>query len=78
MYKVLMTGKTYRTISELNDCEMRELKREYLNNHLMEVEDRWATSEEECNIDRYVSDSDMFEHYKDMLFTDEDFWCNIN
>lgn len=78
MYEVLSTGKVYKTISDLNDCEMKELKREYLNNHLMEVENRWATSEEECNIDRYVSDGDMFEHYKNTLFTNEDFWCNIS
>ena len=78
MYEVLSTGKIYKTISELTDCEMKELKRDYFNSHLMEVEDRWATSEEECDIDRYVSDSEMFEHYRNILFADEDFWCNIS
>lgn len=78
MYETLTDGKVYKTVSELNECELRELKRDYLNEHLMEVEDRWATIEEECDVDRYVSDKDIYGYYCATLFTDEDFWCNIS
>lgn len=67
----------YRTVTELNDTELRELKRNYLDMHLMEVEGRCISTKEECDIDKYITDKEIFEYYSATHFINDDFWCNI-
>jgi len=61
------------TVSELSRMQLFELKQNYLNNHLLEVEDRSASYNELANADEIVDDEIIFENYSSVLFSDDDF-----
>lgn len=61
------------TINELNKDELIELKQHYYcekNNNV--------SYSELVDIDKLVSNNEIFEFYKNTEFTEEDFFCNSN
>lgn len=65
-----------KKVTELNKEELQELKVKYLDNYLMENEDRNISYDEMASIDEYVSDEEIFDEYRDYSFTEEDFDYN--
>jgi len=65
-----------KVVQDLSKEEMLELKQNYLDNHLLEVEDRTASYGELADADEIVSDNIIFDTYEGTVFTDDDFFCN--
>lgn len=65
-----------KTVSHLSKDEMTELKQRYLDNHLLETEDRTASYGELSCADDIVPDSLIAEAYGHYVFTENDFFCN--
>lgn len=66
-----------RTVHELNQNELEELRSRWFHQHLddgslHEVLDKETTEEEEVPMDVVKS------YYEDTYFVEEDFWCNVN
>lgn len=62
----------YKTVLDLSYEELEELKESYF----------WDPDSDEVLGDKITSphdipDSLMFEHYKGVMFTEEDFFCNL-
>lgn len=66
-----------KTVRDLNWGELLELKERYLDSYLAEVEGRGASDYELADVDRIVSDEDVFRYYEDVVFEEEDFACNL-
>lgn len=64
-----------KTVSELSREQMIELKQNYLDQHLLEVEDRGISYDELANADNIVSDDMIFQTYDSFIFSDDDFCC---
>ena len=62
------------TVSELVPSQMLQLKQRYLDEHLLEVEDRTASYNELVNADEIVPDEIILEDYKDYTFVEDDFF----
>ena len=56
---------------------MIELKQRYLNNHLLEVEDRSACYGELADANEIVSDDDIYDNYGGFNFSEDDFFYSI-
>jgi hypothetical protein len=65
-----------KTVYDLSPDEMQELKARYLDEHLLEVEDRTASYGELANAADIVPDGIIFEAYAGIMFVDDDFFCN--
>lgn len=63
------------TVRELNREQLIELKESFLDNYLMEVEDRTASYGELANADSIVSDDEVFRYYEGVDFVPDDFCC---
>lgn len=62
------------SVKELNREQLEQLKIQYLDNLLMEEEDRNISYGEIVSIDDIISDKLIFDLYGDIMFTDEDFF----
>ena len=62
------------SVKELNREQLEQLKIQYLDNLLMEEEDRNISYGEMVNINDIVSDELIFDLYGHIMFTDEDFF----
>lgn len=62
----------YRTVKELTDEEIRELKERYYIDQVYNM----PTHGELVQIDYLVPREEVEEFYKDVMFTEEDFFCN--
>lgn len=62
------------SVKELNREQLEQLKVQYLDNLLMEEEDRNISYGEMVNINDIVSDKLIFDLYGHIIFTDEDFF----
>ena len=61
------------TVYELNKNELMELKQNYyFKSHSV------CTFGELASIDSLVTDKEVFEEYRNVTFTKEDFFCNSN
>ena len=67
-----MASNTYRTVHELNEDELNELKDAYFD-QLQYTEDA-DTFESADDIPNEI----IFDHYEDIGFVKEDFFCNTN
>ena len=65
-----------KTVYDLTPEEMQELKARYLDNHLLEVENRTASYGELANAADIVPDEIIFDTYGHYTFSDDDFFCN--
>lgn len=63
------------TICELSTEQMTELKQTYLDNHLLETENRTASYNELANANELVPDWIIFDAYQGTYFTNDDFCC---
>lgn len=61
------------SVYELTHEQMVTLKQRYLDNHLMEVENRTASYGELAMADTIVSDDDIYNNYGGYSFVEEDF-----
>ena len=66
-----------KTVYDLTPEEMEELKARYLDNHLLEMEDRSASYGELANAAETVPDRIIFDTYGLYVFSDDDFFCNV-
>ena len=72
------------TVSELNREQLHELKQAYYSElvnegtfaEVMGVDIDEPSYEMITNIDGYVSDEFIYEHYDGCGFTEDDFWCH--
>lgn len=67
--------KKERTVKELTNDELNELKEGYAC--LMNEEDEEGTSYGELIESHNISNEIIFEYYEGMTFVEEDFFCNI-
>ena len=60
------------TIFELNKDELNQLKSDYFWNEETQdiLEDCYSCPED-------IPDDIIYNHYKDVMFIKEDFWCNL-
>ncbi len=65
-----MSGKY---LWDLSDEQLNELKRHYMDQHYLEVEDRLATDEELKNAENVVSYELLMQAYDGCIFFDSDF-----
>jgi len=63
------------TVRELNRDQLIELKQTYIDNYLMENENRNASYGELIWADELVDDDTVFENFGMYDFVDEDFFC---
>ena len=63
-----------RTIAELNKEELNELRVEYLAHKQGDS----ISYEQMYNIENYVSNQELFNEYNHYVFSEEDFFCNVN
>lgn len=71
------------TVSELNRGHLHELKQVYCSElvnkgtfaEVMGVDIDEPSYEMITNIDGYISDEFIKEHYDGCMFTEDDFWC---
>lgn len=68
--------KDYKHVTELTDAEIKELKENYLCEHMWEVQNREPTMEEIVNVESYVTDDMIYEFYSCTTFSYDDFFCN--
>ena len=61
------------SVYELNRDQMVTLKQRYLDNHLIEVENRTASWGELAMADSIISDDDIYNNYGCYDFVEEDF-----
>jgi hypothetical protein len=64
---------TYRTVQDLNEDELDELRESYY----YELDDEGEDEILEC-INDYsdITDEFLFEHYEGVMFSEDDFCCN--
>lgn len=67
-----------KTVTDLTRDELTELKGFYLTELVNEGEIEEPSWWDLANIDEIVSDEIVFEYYHDILFTEDDFFCNMN
>ena len=73
------------TVKELNRDQLHELKQVYYSElvnegtfaEVMGVNINEPSYEMIANIDEYVSDEFIYEHYDGYSFTEDDFFCNV-
>lgn len=63
-------------VQDLKRGQLRELKVHYLDDLLMEKENRNISYGEICDIDDIITDEEVFEEYNDIFFVEDDF-CTI-
>ena len=66
-----------KTVTDLTRKELIELKEFYLAELVNEGEIEEPSMWDLANIDEIVSDGTVFEYYHDILFTEDDFFCNL-
>lgn len=71
-----MRNQYHRTVSELTQEELAELKRDYYTEYLNENEGREPSLDELANIDDIIDDAYIMNLYSHLTFVDEDFFCN--
>ncbi len=65
----------YGSVRELSADELTELKQSYYCNELHE--DEGVSLGELLMINDLVTDEEVFDRYKDTVFVEEDFFCNL-
>ena len=65
-------------VSELSREQLLELKQNYLDEHLIEVEGRTASMNELANADEIIGDDIIYDAYGNTDFVDDDFFCTAN
>lgn len=63
------------SVWELNEDQLKILKGNYLDQHLMEVEGRNASYGELADADEIVSDEEIYNAYGCVDFSEDDFLC---
>ena len=61
-----------RRVTQLTRAELTELKRAYLS----ETNRKATIKELFSQADEIISDEEIFNHHKNSLFCDDDFFCN--
>lgn len=69
-----MKNNEYITIENLTNEQKEQLKINYLDEKLMETENRNISYGEMANINDLVSDEEIIEAYGHISFVKEDFW----
>lgn len=62
-------------VSELNKEQLLELKQNYLDEHLIEVEGRTASMNELADADELIGDDIIYDAYANTDFEEDDFFC---